>query len=79
MKKHDSETGDNENIEEQMTEDEAKILDELGIFGDSRKKFLEQMLAAGGADAERTTDFRSFAKRVCGSDPRKRGQGSDAD
>ncbi len=49
MKKHDSEVGANENAEDQMTKDEARILDELGIFGDSRRKFLGQMSAAGGA------------------------------
>jgi len=49
MKKHDSEVDENKNVEEQMTDDEAKILDEIGIFGDSRRKFLGQMSAAGGA------------------------------
>ena len=49
MKKHDSEVGANENAEDQMTEDEARILDELGLFGESRRQFLGQMSAAGGA------------------------------
>lgn len=49
MKKHDSDIGVDESVEDQLTEDEAKILDDLGIFGDSRRKFLGQMSAAGGA------------------------------
>ena len=32
--------------EQQLTEDEAKVLDCLGIFGDSRRKFLGQISAA---------------------------------
>ena len=47
MKKHDSEIGANENADEQMTDDEARILDELGLFGESRRQFLGQMSATG--------------------------------
>ena len=47
MKKHDSEIGANENADEQMTDDEARRLDELGLFGESRRQFLGQMSATG--------------------------------
>jgi len=36
-----------EDAENQMTEDEARLLDELGIFGESRRRFLGQMAASG--------------------------------
>ena len=49
MEKHDSKPGADDYAEDKMAEDEAKILDELGIFGDSRRTFLGQMSAAGGA------------------------------
>ena len=35
------------NIEQQMTADEEALLDELGIFGDSRRKFLGQLGGVG--------------------------------
>ncbi len=44
----DSEVADpNVDPELQMTADEEKLLDELGIFGESRRKFLGQVAAAG--------------------------------
>ena len=33
--------------DQKITEDEEKLLDELGIFGESRRKFLGQASAAG--------------------------------
>ena len=33
--------------EEELTEDEEKLLDELGLFGESRRKFLGQVGATG--------------------------------
>ncbi len=34
-------------LAEELTEDEEKLLDELGLYGDSRRKFLGQVGAAG--------------------------------
>jgi xanthine dehydrogenase YagT iron-sulfur-binding subunit len=36
-----------DNAENRMTEDEARILDELGMFGESRRQFLGQMATSG--------------------------------
>jgi xanthine dehydrogenase YagT iron-sulfur-binding subunit len=36
-----------EKSEEKMSEDEERLLDELGIFGESRRRFLGQVSAAG--------------------------------
>ena len=47
MKKHHSEIDENPNIEDSMAEDEAKLLDELGITGESRRQFLGQVAGAG--------------------------------
>ncbi len=42
-----SEEFDDTRVEDQMSADEEKLLDDLGIYGDSRRKFLGQMSAAG--------------------------------
>lgn len=47
MKKHDFEVNENLNIEDSIAEDEAQLLDELGIFGEARRKFLGQVAGAG--------------------------------
>ncbi len=47
MKEQDSQFAADENVEEQMTNDESELLDELGIFGDSRRQFLGQAAGAG--------------------------------
>lgn len=42
-----SEQFDEQIIEERLTEDEEKLLDELGLHGESRRRFLGQVSAAG--------------------------------
>ena len=44
-----TESDSSRNSEQTMEADEERLLDELGIFGDSRRQFLGQMSAAGGA------------------------------
>jgi xanthine dehydrogenase YagT iron-sulfur-binding subunit len=62
MKKYDAEIGANENAEDQMTEDEARLLDELGLFGESRRQFLGQMAAGVGVLAmQALANQNSFA------------------
>ena len=46
-KQHDEFESLIENQEEQITADEERLLDELGIFGESRRRFLGQASAAG--------------------------------
>jgi xanthine dehydrogenase YagT iron-sulfur-binding subunit len=42
-----SEEFDDTQVEAQMSADEEKLLDDLGIYGDSRRRFLGQLSAAG--------------------------------
>ena len=42
-----SEEFDDKQVETQMSADEEKLLDDLGIYGESRRKFLGQLSAAG--------------------------------
>lgn len=47
MEKDNSRVDENQNAADQMTVDEEHLLDELGLFGDARRQFLGQFLAAG--------------------------------
>jgi xanthine dehydrogenase YagT iron-sulfur-binding subunit len=47
MKKRNLEINGNASAEERMTADEERLLDELGLFGESRRQFLGQMASAG--------------------------------
>ncbi len=47
MKEKNLENNEIENAESQMTEDEAQIFDDLGLFGESRRQFLGQIAASG--------------------------------
>ena len=39
-------TLDNDNVKDRLSEDEEKVLSELGLFGESRRKFLSKVSAA---------------------------------
>ena len=47
MNEKNLENNEIQDADNQMTEDEARILDEIGLFGDSRRQFLGQMAAGG--------------------------------